>query len=342
MRVSLRHARRAIFGAALGALFLAIMPGTGQAQTCSGGICEVCISPKHQTINTHGGSACNAPNRLITWVQNGVTGPTGPQGFLGQEGLTGITGPNGPTGPQGPVGPAGMIGNTGPTGPTGPLGPAGETGQQGLAGAQGPTGPSGPTGVSGPSGTNGISGTQSFLLVGGDLGFAVGAFDFFTFGNEFLLGNSTTFPPGQSPLYYGPGNGNDNIIESEAVPIDFATAGTLTIETAIPPGPGQKYVFNLCINDNCDTPVTCTIDVPTATECSDTVDTQDYKQGDTIALQGTATCCSNPTEVKWSVVMTQTIPQGGDITEKVRANATRPATQPAGTGKNTVATLSPR
>src|SRR5208282_3047509 len=216
MRVSLRHARRAIFGAALGALFLAIMPGTGQAQTCSGGICEVCISPKHQTINTHGGSACNAPNRLITWVQNGVTGPTGPQGFLGQEGLTGITGPNGPTGPQGPVGPAG---------------------------------------------TNGISGTQSFLLVGGDLGFAVGAFDFFTFGNEFLLGNSTTFPPGQSPLYYGPGNGNDNIIESEAVPIDFATAGTLTIETAIPPGPGQKYVFNLCINDNCDTPVTCTIDV---------------------------------------------------------------------------------
>ena len=74
MRVSLRHARRVMLGAAMGALFLAIMPGTGRAQTCSAGICEVCISPKHQTINTHGGSACNAPNRLITWVQNGVVG----------------------------------------------------------------------------------------------------------------------------------------------------------------------------------------------------------------------------------------------------------------------------
>ena len=121
MRVSLRHARRVMLGAAMGALFLAIMPGTGRAQTCSAGICEVCISPKHQTINTHGGSACNAPNRLITWAQNGVVGPTGPQGLLGQEGLAGITGPTGPTGPLGPTGPAGVIGLVGPIGATGPL-----------------------------------------------------------------------------------------------------------------------------------------------------------------------------------------------------------------------------
>ena len=207
---------------------------------------------------------------------------------------------------------------------------------------QGATGPTGVTGLTGPSGTNGISGTQSFLLVGGDLGFAVGKYDFSTFHNEFLLGNSSSTPPGNSPLYYGPGNGNDVIIESEAVPIDFATAGTLTVETAIPPGAMNSYTFTLCINDNCDTPVTCTINLPTATECSDLVDTQDYKQGDTIALQGTATCCSNPTEVKWSVVMTQTIPQGGSTFEAVKANATRPTTQNAGTGKNTVATLSPR
>jgi hypothetical protein len=209
-------------------------------------------------------------------------------------------------------------------------------GQQGLQGVQGVPGPTGPTGPTG------VSGTQSFLLVGGDLGFAVGAYDFTTFGYEFLLGNLSSIPPGNSPLYYGPGNGNDAIIESEAVPIDFATASTLTVETAIPPGAGQSYTFTLCINDNCDTPVTCTINVPTATECNDTVDTQDYKQGDTIALQGTATCCSNPTEVKWSVVMTQTIPQGGSTFEAVKANATRPTTQNAGTGKNTVATLSPR
>lgn len=335
MHVSLRHARRVMLGAVLGALFLAVVPSAVQAQQCSGGICEVCISPKHQTINVHGGSACNAPNRLLTWVQDGVVGPTGAPGLLGQEGLQGPTGPSGPTGPLGPTGPAGVVGVVGPTGATGPLGLAGETGQQGEQGVQGATGATGPTGVSGPSGTNGISGTQSFLLVGGDLGFAVGAYDFITFGNHFLLGNSSSIPPGNSPLYYGPGNGNDAIIESEAVPIDFATAGTLTVETAIPPGAGQSYTFNLCINDNCDTPVTCTINVPTATECSDLVDTQDYKQGDTIALQGTATCCSNPTQVKWSVVMTQTIPQGGTSSESVKANAKRP---PHNAG--TVATLS--
>ena len=307
MHVSLRHARRVIFGAALGALLLAVMPGTGQAQSCSGGICEICISPKHQTVNVHGGSACKAPNRYFQWLQAGVTGPTGPMGIMGLEGLQGPTGPSGPTGPQGPVGPGGAVGPTGPTGATGPVGLAGETGQQGPQGLQGATGPTGPTG---PSGVNGVSGTQGFLLVGGNLGATVQGYNTSTFFNVFLLGNSSSSPPGNSPLYYGPGNGVDAIVDTEAVPIDAGTASQLFVQASGIPGDGQSYTFDLLINGN-PTPVTCTIGLPpnpAVTQCSDLVDTQAYNAGDTIELEGTASCCSNPANVMWSVVITQTNP----------------------------------
>ena len=322
MHVSLRHAQRVMLGAALGALFLAVMPGTGQAQTCSEGVCEICISPKHQTVNVHGGTACRAPNRYFQWLQDGVTGSTGPMGIMGLQGLQGLTGPSGPNGPQGPVGPGGAIGLLGPTGATGPQGLAGEMGQQGLQGLQGATGPIGPTG---PSGTNGTSGTQSFLLVGGDLGARVQTYNSIEFFNEFLLGNASSVPPGNSPLYYGPGNGVDAIINSEAVPIDAGTASQLYVQTSSVPGDGESYEFELCINGNCHTGVKCRINSgpPALTECSDLVDTQAYNPGDTIALKGEASCCSNPTDVMWSVVITQTTPSAPIMLAKP-SNSTPP------------------
>jgi len=124
MRVSLRHARRVMLGVAMGALFLAGSSGTGQAQTLS-----ICVSPKHQTINTHGGG-CNAPNRLITWDEAGVTGPTGTTGPVGQEGVSGNTGPTGAMGAQGGPGAAGAIGVVGAAGVQGPTGPQGAVGRR--------------------------------------------------------------------------------------------------------------------------------------------------------------------------------------------------------------------
>jgi len=182
------------------------------------------------------------------------------------------------------------------------MGPQGPQGLQGLTGASGPSGPSG------TPGTNGTNGTQSFILTGGDLGFAVQAYNFFNLDNQFLLGNSSGIPAGATPLYYGPGNGVDAVIESETVPIDQGVASHLYVETAVNPGAGNSYTFNLCINTNCDTGVTCTINLASATECSDTVDTQVYNAGDDIALQGIASSGANATNVKWSVVITQTTP----------------------------------
>ena len=149
----------------------------------------------------------------------------------------------------------------------------------------------------GPQGAPGHLGTQSFLLTGGDLGSSVQTLD----SNEGVLSGTN------SPLYYGPGNGVDTIVESEAVPIDSGTASTLWVQVKNVAGPGQSYTFILCKNGVCDPKgVACTISLPTLTECSDLVGTLSFAQGDTIELQGTATTKAAPTEVSWSVVMTQT------------------------------------
>ena len=68
---------------------------------------------------------------------------------------------------------------------------------------------------------------------------------------------------GTSPIYYGPGNGSDTILESEAVPIDASTVTQLWVQTKNVPGPGHSYTFQLCVNSVCDSNVTCTIDSPT-------------------------------------------------------------------------------
>ncbi len=292
MHLSMRHARRALLGAATGALFLAGLPGAGHAATLS-----LCISPhgRIDSVNT----SCSVADRLITWDDAGVTGPTGPQGPVGPQGFPGDTGATGPNGPQGPVGPTGAVGVAGATGDTGPKGPTGEEGPQGLQGLQGASGPAGPDG---PQGNPGHNGTQSFMLVGGDLGFEVLDQVSSDGGGQGRLSGLFT------PRFYGPGNGVDDQLESEAVPIDSGTVTQLWVETKKVPGPGESYTFTLCINSNCKTPVTCSIVLPDLTECSDTVDTQDYTPGDTIALQGIATKGANVTEVSWSVVVKQTAP----------------------------------
>jgi len=300
MHVLLKHARRVAIGVAMGALFLAAAPGSGRAQT----ILTLCISPKGQRVVFPIGGTCSKPNRLITWDQNGVAGPSGPQGPKGMQGPQGPTGTAGEMGPQGPVGPGGAIGPVGNAGTTGPIGPAGEMGQQGP---QGPTGPTGATGPTGPSGTPGVNGTQFYTLGGGDLGSNV---------ENNLLGFSTALAGtssvvGTNPIFYGPGNGADTQLESEAVPIDASTVTQLWVQTKNVPGPGQSYTFQLCIDSDCTTPpVTCTINLPGLTECNDLVHSQKYMPGDTIALKGTATEGAAPTEVSWMIVVHQT---GGDL-----------------------------
>jgi collagen triple helix repeat protein len=297
MHLSLRHARRAMLGAAAAALFVTGLPSAGHADTLS-----LCIGQLGKIVEVNNPDDCFPPKRLITWDSDGVPGATGPQGPAGEQGNPGATGAAGPQGPQGPVGPTGAVGGTGATGDTGPQGPTGATGAQGPQGLQGAQGPQGPVGLPGTNGTNGTNGTQEFLLVGGDLGFDVQIF------NAEELENSGALSATNTPLFYGPGNGVDNILESEAVPIDSATAGQLEVQTTEVPGPGQSYTFNLCINKNCNTGVTCFINLPGLTECSDLIDTQAYNQGDTIALEAIASSGAAVTEVKWSVVMTQTAP----------------------------------
>jgi hypothetical protein len=297
MHVLLKHARRVALGVAMGALLLAAAPGSGQAD-----ILTLCISPKGQRVVLPLAGTCNKPNRLLTWDSNGVEGPSGPLGPKGMQGPQGPTGTAGQMGPQGPVGPAGAIGMPGNVGATGPIGLAGQMGQQGP---QGPTGPTGATGPTGPTGAPGVNGTQFYTLGGGDLGSNVELL----FGYDSVLSGQGS--PGTTPVYYGPGNGADAILESEAVPIDASTVTQLWVQTKQAPGPGESYTFQLCINSDCSTPkVACSINLPNLTECNDLIDSQKYSAGDTIALKGTASDGAARTEVSWMVVVHQT---GGDV-----------------------------
>lgn len=142
------------------------------------------------------------------------------------------------------------------------------------------------------------------MLVGGDLGSSVQTLNASN-GDDGLLSGINT------PLFYGPGNGVDIVLESEAVPIDSGTVTQLWVQTKNVPGagpPSENYTFVLCKNSSCKTPVTCTINLPNLTECNDLTDTLDFAAGDTIALQASASAGANETEVSWSVVLKQTAP----------------------------------
>jgi hypothetical protein len=239
-----------------------------------------------------------------------VAGPGGPQGPKGPQGPAGSMGNMGPAGPQGPVGPAGPIGMPGNVGATGPLGPAGEVGQQGPQGPTGPMGAMGPAGLTGPSGTSGV---QFYTLGGGDFGSNVELLLNFT---SELAGVDSGTGSGTSPIYYGPGNGADTILKSEAVPIDASTVTQLWVHTKNAPGANQSYTFQLCKNSNCTTTgVSCSIgnpspSFPDLTGCNDLSHSLKFQAGDTIALKGTASLGAAPTEVSWVVVVHQT---GGDV-----------------------------
>lgn len=292
MHVLLRHARRIVLGVAMGALFLTAAPGASQAQPVS-----ICVNPKSGLILLPLGGPCNPPNRQISWDESGVVGPTGPTGPMGNEGAAGPMGATGPSGPQGPVGPAGDIGPVGLVGATGPIGLSGFEGPQGPEGPTGATGPTGPTGATGPSGTNGV---QFYTLGGGDLGSNV----------QLAFGDGSSLSGTNSPIYYGPGNGADTHLESEAVPIDASTETQLWVQVKNVPGPGQTYAFNLCVNGTCDMTASCEMSLPSLTECQDLTDSVKFSAGDTIALKATASSGAAPTEVTWMVVMHQT---GGDV-----------------------------
>src|SRR5271168_1886687 len=182
MHLSLRHARRAVLGAAVAALFVTGLPSAGHAETLS-----LCIGQLGKIIAVNNPDNCFPPKRLITWDADGVPGATGPQGPAGAQGEPGDTGAAGPQGPQGPVGPTGAVGGTGATGNAGVQGPTGATGAQGSEGAQGAQGAQGPVGIPGVNGTNGTNGTQEFLLVGGDLGANVQGFNEDEIGNSGIL-----------------------------------------------------------------------------------------------------------------------------------------------------------
>src|SRR5260370_25941822 len=289
MHLLLTHGRRGLLGAATVVLFLVGLPGAGHADTFS-----LCISPRGRIDSVN--SSCSVDDRLLSWDSNGVTGPTGPQGPAGLQGAAGAPGDQGSQGPVGPVGPTGVTGSAGDAGskgPTGPVGPMGAQGPQGLQGSQGPQGPDG------PQGPPGLDGTQSFILVGGNLGNAVQ--NTINAGEGLLSGS-------QTPLFYGPGNGVDTVLESEAVPIDSGTVTQLWVQTTEVPGAGESYSFELCKNSVCSSQVSCTISLPTLTECNDTVDTLDYAPGDTIALRAKSTNGGTQTDVSWSVVVKRTAP----------------------------------
>src|SRR5258705_5516582 len=101
MHLSLRYARRALLGAATGALLLAVLPGAGHADTLT-----LCVSQKGRILSVNSG--CSQAARQITWESEGATGATGPQG------------PQGPLGPTGAIGAAGATRDTDVQGATGP------------------------------------------------------------------------------------------------------------------------------------------------------------------------------------------------------------------------------
>ena len=182
-------------------------------------------------------------------------------------------------GPQGPVGPAGAIGPVGNVGATGPMGPAGEMGQQG------------PEGADRADRSNWSDGTDWSLGVNGDqrhpvlhprrwrpgqqrrtaiwLPERIGR----PYGPTGCNPYCTTDTCSNSPIYYGPGNGADTQLESEAVPIDASTVTQLWVQTKNVPGPGESLYSSSSASTAIATHrrSACKIDLPNLTECNDLV-----------------------------------------------------------------------
>jgi Collagen triple helix repeat (20 copies) len=217
----------------------------------------------------------------------GPKGPTGATGPQGPQGAPGATGDSGATGPQGIPGPAGDVGNAGADGNLGPKGPTGATGPEGVQGAQGDTGDTGPAGYPGDDGYDGKNGVQVEVLTGGTRG---------PDGSGHTAVNPSSPPLSFSvgdPVFMGPGNGSDMFQASVSVPMAARSPFPATLShllVAVDKSPNAKpgdilsYMFEVCVNANCDTGLTCTIS-SSQTECSDTWDSVTYNDTDTISLK---------------------------------------------------------
>jgi hypothetical protein len=290
MHVSIKHAWRLVLGAAAAVVCLAGMPSAGHAASIT-----MCV--KRNGVIAGLNTTCKVAQVNLTFDANGVEGPAGPIGPKGPAGPQGDQGATGPQGPQGPFGPTGPGGSVGIAGVQGPAGATGAPGATGPRGDQGDQGPKGPVGLAGPDGLDGLNGTNYSLLTGGDLGNSVAT----TFGFQGTVSGLN------SPVYFGPGNGSDNQLESVTVPIDESDAIQLYVQTKNVPNPGEFFTFTLCVNNTCDPAgLSCTILLPNLTECSDTAHTVSFKQGDTIALKATASAGAAQSNVTWSVVLKQT------------------------------------
>ncbi|MGB8682501.1 MAG: hypothetical protein WCD12_06410 [Candidatus Binatus sp.] len=273
MQSLVRRGLRVALSAAAGIAMLAAVAPSSSAQTIT-----LCVNRQGRIKGID--IACTKPQVTLTWNAAGVQGPTGPIGL------------------QGPIGAVGSIGPTGPAGAQGFVGPAGSQGPQGLTGVQGPMGVQGPTGALGAAGLNG---TNTQIIAGGTSGEDVG------FAFNLVLGGMGS--PGNKTLYMGPGNGADTTLANVEVPVSAGTLSELLVQTDMNPGSPSdttgSYVFVLCVNENCSTPLTCTINDPT-TSCNDTIDNVSVNDGDRVAIVGRATTGTNSTDVTYSLEHTVT------------------------------------
>lgn len=294
MQSFVRRGLRLALSAAAGIAMLAAVAPPSSAQTIT-----LCVNREGRIKGID--VACTKPQVTLTWYAAGIQGPTGPVGPQGPIGAPGYTGPTGPQGAQGPAGPFGPPGTAGPTGPTGAQGLIGSTGSQGLQGLTGVPGPMGVQGPTGSLGAAGLTGTNTGVLAGGSSGEDVG------FAFNLVLGGKGG--PGKKTLYMGPGNGADTTLANVEVPVSAGILSDLLVQTDMNPGsPGGitgSYSFVLCVNENCTTPVSCTITDPT-TSCSDTIDNVSVNDGDRVAIVGLASTGSTSTDVTYSLEHTVT------------------------------------
>ena len=272
MHVSLKHARRVVLGVAMGALLLAAAPGSGRAD-----ILQICVSPRYQKVVLPLGGTCNKPNRAITWDSNGVAGPTRAarsQGYARTAGTDRHRGSDG-TARSGRTGwshrnawecrsdGSDRSGWRNGSARTGRADWADRTDWSRRDRAGAPWNQRNPVLHAGrwrPWQQRRVA-----VCLQQHLGRTVRA-------NRRNNAGCATPTCGNSPIYYGPGNGADTQLESVAVPIDASTVTQLWVQTKNAPGPGQSYTFQLCINSDCTTSaVTCSINLPTLTECNDLV-----------------------------------------------------------------------
>lgn len=288
--------------AAMAAAMFAYAPALAHASTIN-----ICINRRGRIKRING--TCRPPWVSLTWDTDGVPGPQGPPGPRGPRGPQGAQGAIGPQGPQGDAGPAGPTGSAGAQGQTGPTGPTGATGPQGLAGVQGPQGPQGSTGPAGTPGTNGTNGTNTQVLAGGDLG---ADFNANSVGSPYQVYQDNIF-------YMAPGNGVSLSFGQVAVPTTAGMLDHLLVQIGAAPGSSTGIsageTFDVCVNNNCSTGLTCTIIDPN-TSCSDATDSLQVNDGDLIAVIATPNHPAGgpllgpqtASEVTWSLEHTVTLP----------------------------------